>query len=81
MKEDTHFDKKLLALLFLVVLLCIMLTFTLRNNQLDVRYVDTLITVLTGALTTILGGIVTLTSGRASLQRGTDHSPKPIVTP
>ena len=67
---EQHFDKKLLTLLFLVTLGCLMAAFFWDAPAM-------LITVLTGALTTILGGIITLTSGRSSSQRSGDRTDVP----
>ena len=67
--SDPHFDKKLLALLFLVDLL--VLVFVSIYPVEDRTAQITLVTTLTGTLSAIMGGIITLTSGR-STQRTTD---------
>lgn len=66
---DPHFDKKLLALLFLVVMFCIMAIslYPLAGQTAQI----TLVTTLQGALAALMGGIITLTSGR-STQRTSD---------
>lgn len=68
-QPDIHFDKKMLTLIFFVVLLCLMVTSLYPVK--DAIAQNSIVTVLTGALTTILGGIITLTSGRTS-QRAVD---------
>ena len=67
---EQHFDKKLLTLLFLVTLGCLMAAFFLDGSA-------ALITTLTGVLTTFVGGIITLTSGRSSSQRSGDRTDVP----
>lgn len=68
-EHDPNYDKKLLAAIFLVVMACLMgISLSPMSDQLSQA---TLVTVLTGALTTLLGGIITLTSGR-STQRASD---------
>lgn len=63
-QSDHNFDKKLLAAIFLVVMACLMaISLSPVSDQLSQA---TLVTVLTGALTTLLGGIITLTSGRSA---------------
>lgn len=74
---DPHFDKKLLALLFLVVMFCIMAIslYPIAGQTAQI----TLVTTLQGALAALMGGIITLTSGR-STQRTTDTKGGDVTT-
>lgn len=68
---DQHFDKKMLTFFFTMVLACIMAIFYLpaiENSSVQ----STVITVLTGALTTILGAVIGLTQQNRQQQRTTD---------
>lgn len=68
---DPYFDKKLLCFVFLIVLACL-LTVVFLPNAVSIDARSTIITVLTSLLNMVVGGIITLTSGRSAATRTAD---------